>query len=166
MPTELPPYPDPSLDERAMLTSYLDLYRSVLIRKAEGLTVEAASRTFPPSTMSVLGLVKHMADVENWWFELVFTNSGRVLIPEVDDDPDVGFRIGPGETVESVVAMYRDECDHSRATVAAHELADVAARDGRNETLRWILVHMIEETARHAGHADIFREQIDGAVGD
>lgn len=166
MSTELPAYPGSALDERAMLTGYLDYYRAVLARKVEGLSREQAARPMAPSTMSVLGIVKHMADVENWWFELVFRGSKRVLIPATADDPDAGFRIEPGETVESVIALHRDECERSRDTTAAQALDGVAAKDGYDQTLRWILVHMIEETARHAGHADIFREQLDGTVGD
>lgn len=117
-----------------------------------------------PSPTTLLGLVKHLANVERTWFGRVF--AGQDLPdPWTEEDPDVDFRIEPGETVENIFAFYREECDGSRRIVEAVSLDDVARHLGRDHTLRWILIHMIEETARHVGHADILRELTDGVVG-
>jgi hypothetical protein len=88
-------------------------------------------------------------------------------VPWTKEDPDADFRIEPDETAESVVAFYRDQVERARAIVAAAQLDDrVKGQAKQAYTLRWILIHMIEETARHAGHADILREQTDGATGE
>ena len=159
----IPPY---GVAEKDMLAAYLDFHRATLKWKIEGLSEDDAKRSMTPSGTNLLGIVKHVAYVDRWWFQDVF--AGRDCeYPWTDEDPDADFRIEPGETIESVFGLYDAECEKSRAIVAAASLDDVAARvKERGYTLRWIVLHMIEEIARHNGHADIVRELIDGATGE
>jgi uncharacterized damage-inducible protein DinB len=150
-----------------MLTSFLDWYRIVMIRKIEGVDPEGLRRSPVPSGTSLGSLVKHLAYVERHWFGSSY--GGLDLdYPWTDEDPDADFRLDDADTVESLSAFYLEECARSREIVAANPDLDhvvLSTRD-RRVSLRWILIHMIEETARHAGHADILREMLDGAVGD
>lgn len=132
-----------------------------------GLSEEDLRRIPTASSLSLLGLLKHSAYVERWWFRRVFAGED-VFFPWTDDDPDADFRAEPDETPEQIAALYRDEVELSRAIVAAADLDDEARapRSGEPVNLRGILVHMIQEVARHLGHADILRETIDGATGD
>jgi uncharacterized damage-inducible protein DinB len=152
--------------EREMLVGFLDLYRSVVERKAGGLSLEDATRTMTPSGLSILGVVAHLATVEYGWF--IETFIGEPIDATLDDHG--AFRLLPDDTVESVLAEYLDICERARAIVAAAPSLDVlgAVEDPNRGliSLRWILVHMIEETARHAGHLDVMREQLDGRTGD
>jgi uncharacterized damage-inducible protein DinB len=153
-------------EEREMLVHFLDWYRSVVERKAEGLSLEDAKRVMTPSGLSVLGVVAHLAAVEHGWF--VETFSGVPVDPAWDDHAD--FILHADDSVESVVAEYRGSCDRARAIAGATPSLDglSAAEDKYrgHVSLRWILVHMIDETARHAGHLDVMRELIDGQTGD
>ena len=171
MPLEPPPLP-PDVTapepERETLGGFLDYYRTVIVRKVAGISLEDASRPMVASGTSLLGVVKHLGYVERGWFQAGI-GGGVFEVPWTDEDPDADFRIEPGETVESVVAWYEEQCERSREIVASTPSLDrleVRERDAPQRSLRWILVHMIEETARHAGHMDIIREQIDGATGD
>ena len=114
----------------------------------------------------MLGLVKHLAWVERWWFEHVFGGKD-VDFPWSDEDPDADFRVEPDETVADIVVLYEAAVATSNAIIAGADLDDTAKGDsGRGSpSLRWIVGHMIEETARHAGHADIVRELVDGETG-
>ena len=163
----LPAYPSHSAPEFEMLTSYLDWYRAVVVRKIEGVDAAGLRRSPVSSGTSLGGLVKHLAYVERQWFGSSY--GGLDLdYPWSEEDPDADFRLEEGDTAESLAAFYRDECARSREMVAARPDLDhvVPASRGRMVSLRWILVHMVEETARHAGHADILREMVDGVVGD
>jgi len=165
--TPLPSYPPHSAAEFEMLTSFLDWYRLVMIRKIEGLDAEGLRRSPVASGTSLGGLVKHLAYVERHWFGSSY--GGLTLdYPWTDEDPDADFRLDDNETVESLTTFYQAECKRSREMVAANPDLDhvVPTTRDRRVSLRWILVHMIEETARHAGHADIIREMVDGVVGD
>lgn len=152
--------------ERSLLVGFLDWYRAVVERKLEGLALDDAARARTPSGLSVLSIVAHLAAVEVGWF--VETFAGRDVDPRWDDYGS--FRVRPDDTVESVLACYRDACGRAREIVtAARSLDDLSERSNEvrgNVSLRWILVHMIEETARHAGHLDLMREEIDGRTGD
>jgi uncharacterized damage-inducible protein DinB len=163
---EKPPRTDDAGDERATLTSYLEYQRSVMVRKVAELDDDALRRSMTPSGLTLLGMMKHLAFVERYWFQEVF--AGRTVdFPWTDEDPDADWRAEPGETVEEIVALYRGECDIAREITAAASFDDVVTyRGDRQITLRAIVVHMIEETARHVGHADIMREAIDGQTGD
>ncbi len=152
--------------EKATLTAMLDNNRAVVVWKLAGLTREEARRPVVPSGTSLLGLVKHLAYVERWWFDDVFAGSD-VTYPWSEGDPDADFRIEDDDTVPGVIARYTEAVARSRAIVADAELDDlsVRTRHGERFSLRWIVAHMIEETARHAGHADLAREWVDGETG-
>jgi hypothetical protein len=152
-------------DERSVLLGYLAYHRAVLARKVEGLTDEQARRAAcPASTLTLLGLVRHMTDVERWWFRQVLLAED---VPSLFED-DEEWRPGADATVADALAAYWEEI----ATVDRH-LAG-ASMDDRNlgepqqgeHALRRTIVHMIEEYARHCGHADLLREAIDGTTGD
>jgi uncharacterized damage-inducible protein DinB len=153
-------------EERELLERFLDFERDTLLWKVSGLTEEQLRTPLTPSGMSLLGLVKHLAYVERNWFQLRFL--GRdVYIPWRKGDRGGDFRFDEGETAESVVAFYRAEIEESRRILAATESLDTLAVDAdRPVSLRWILIHMIEETARHVGHADLMREVTDGQTGE
>lgn len=152
-----------------MLSGFLDLYRGVVERKVEGLTFDQACREMTPTGLSLLGVVKHLAWVEYYWFRCCFAGESVEPPPRESGDNAVQFRIGPDDTVERVIDFYRSEVDHSReVTSAAYSLDQLSARESRfmgTVSLRWVLIHMVEETARHAGHLDVMRESIDGRTG-
>lgn len=152
--------------EREQLTAFLDFQRDTLLWKLSGLTDGQLRERRTPSGMSLLGLVKHLAYVERNWFQARFL--GRDLyVPWRAGDPGADFRIESDETPESVVRFYLDEVETSRGIVAAAASLDVVAVAGEPpRSLRWILVHMIEESARHCGHADFMRELADGQTGE
>jgi uncharacterized damage-inducible protein DinB len=158
--------PPPAASERELLIGFLNLYRETILVKVGGLTEEQLRRRLVPSPTTLLGIVKHLGYVERSWFRMRF-NGEDLPVPWTNEDPDADFRIEPDETADSVVAFYRDQVERARAIVAAAQLDDrVKGQAKQAYTLRWILIHMIEETARHAGHADILREQTDGATGE
>ena len=163
---------EPSLiaDERTMLEGWLDYHRATLTMKCEGLSAEQLRlRAVPPSTLSLLGLVRHMAEVERSWFRRRLTGEDAPPIYCSESDPDGDFDGVDTADPAEAFATWHAECDAARAlTAAASSLDARAARevDGRPMSLRWILAHMIEEYARHNGHADLLRQCIDGAVGD
>ncbi|MEU8636484.1 DinB family protein [Amycolatopsis sp. NPDC048633] len=146
--------------EREVLETFLDLYRGIVVRKVSGLPAEAARRRLVPSPTTLAGLVRHLASVEREWFTGVL--DGRPVAGAADD----GWTVDDGTDVEVLVADYERACAESRRVAARFALDDTvpSPRLGR-VSLRWIYVHLIEETARHAGHADILREQVDGATG-
>jgi len=153
-------------DEFTILNDFLDYYRAVIARKLDGLDAEQMRWSPVDSGTSIGGIVRHLGFVERWWFQAVFAGN-RCEFPWSEEDPDADFLMPPEEDAASVIAFYLSECDRSRELVAAAPDLDVVITRGeRDTTLRWILVHMIEETARHAGHADILREMLDGATGD
>jgi uncharacterized damage-inducible protein DinB len=159
------PDPRPAAGERELLETFLDFHRATLLQKTDGLD-EAGLRQSPvPSGTSLLGMVKHVAYVERWWFQAVFAGDS-VDFPWTDEDPDADWRIEADESPADIFALYRGECARNRQISAASALDEVAANSSKGFTLRWILVHMIEETARHNGHADILRELADGTVGE
>ena len=145
----------------------MDYQREALILKVEGLTKEEATRRLVPSLTTLLGMMKHLGHVEAWWFQENF--AGRdIEYPWTDDDPDADFRIEDDETVESIIEFYKRKCEDSRQAVAGASLDDISqkAARGMKRSLRWIYLHMIEETSRHLGQADILRELTDGATGE
>lgn len=150
-----------------MLTSFLDYYRGVMVRKIEGLDAEGLRRSPVDSGTSLGGLLKHLGYVERQWFGESLGGL-ELAFPSTKGDPDADFRLDKSETAESLIAFYRAECERSRNMVADNPDLNrvVPASHNRQVSLRWILIHMIEETARHAGHADILREMHDGEVGD
>lgn len=168
---ELGSYPDRTADERTTYEQTLDYFRSVVARKLDGLSEPDARRVQTDSGMSLLGTVNHLAGVELWWFVEVFAGHAPRYPwteAEVEADPDCDWKPPQQQTVESVLAFYDRACAEARAAAASGSLDDIVTRPGRDHrvSLRWILVHMIEETARHAGHMDIMRESVDGITGD
>lgn len=160
--------PPTTADELTTLTSFLDYFREVVIRKLEGVEEPGLRAVLVPSERTTLGgIVRHLGFVERWWFQSVY--AGRdVEYPWNDEDPDADFGVPSGATADSLIAFYQESCAQSRKVVEADPNLDrvVPAGHHREVSLRWILVHMIEETARHAGHLDLLRESWDGAVGD
>jgi hypothetical protein len=160
-------------DERTTLLWFLDYYRRVLARKAEGVSDKVArTQLCPPSDMTLLGLIRHMADVERGWFRRSVgaePDAGPIFYgdshPDGDDDGD--FHPPPGTTLAEAFEAYWREIEIADRNIAAVESLDTIIQGGRRRmTVRWILVHMIEEYARHCGHADLLRQAIDGATGD
>jgi uncharacterized damage-inducible protein DinB len=155
------------LPEREMLESWLEYHRATLLWKCDGLDeAQLKKRSVEPSSMSLLGLVRHMAEVERNWFRRVLDQQDAPGIYYDDANPDGDFDDVDTADVMADMAQFRAEVDAARAIAAAHGLDDTGVRRGETVSLRWIYVHMIEEYARHNGHADFLRERIDGAVGD
>ena len=154
--------------ERAALTNFLDAQRDGLIRKLEGLDDLTARSTPTVSSLSLLGLVKHCATWEERWFHVVMAGEpASDGWPEVRPEPrDADCLVGGSDTVEHWVARYRREIERSRSVVTHRDLDSRCARTDIIEcNVRYVLLHLIEETARHAGHADIISESIDGSRG-
>jgi hypothetical protein len=154
-------------DERTTLTQSLNRHRAVALWKLEGLADEQLRRPMVPSGTNLLGLVKHLGGVEYGWFCETF---GRPVPPmpfDVDADPESDMRAEPDETVDDIVAFYREACAASDAVIAETDLDALGTSlAGDTVSMRWVLVHMIEDTVRHAGQMDILRELLDGATGD
>jgi uncharacterized damage-inducible protein DinB len=152
-------------DERSVLLGYLAYHRTVLARKAEGLSDEQARRiASPPSELTLLGLIRHMTDVERWWFRRHLL--AEDIPPLFDDDEE--WCLPPDATITDALAAYWDEIaviDRHLATASMDE-RNQGGPDPGEHTLRRAIVHMIEEYARHCGHADLLREAIDGTTGD
>lgn len=153
-------------DERTLLAGFLDWQRAVVVHKVEGLSIDVARTVMTATGLSPLGVVGHLAAVEVGWFAETFAGEPVEQMWEVHGS----FRLHPDDSVESVVAEYVSCCARSRAIVAAAPTLDSVSVEAHefygNVSLRWVLVHMLEETARHAGHLDIMREAIDGKTGD
>lgn len=163
--------PQPAADELSTLTQFLDYHRATLLGKVDGLSDEQLRQRIPSSELTLAGLVKHLALVEDQWFQEVFL--GRSQEPwssaPWDTDRDWEMHSALTDPGEELRALYRAACERSRAVTAASYLDQLAARPtkaGEVHNLRWILVHLIEETARHNGHADLLREAVDGATGE
>jgi hypothetical protein len=160
--------PSPVAGERETLTGLLDWQRQTFELKCSGVPAARLSeRGIPPSTMSLHGLIRHLAGVERWWFRVQFAGEQVPLLYYSDDDPDQDFESLDGDVAEAL-AVWRAECDRSREIVAGASSLDQTGtlrRTGQPISLRRILVDMIAEYARHNGHADLLRERIDGATG-
>ena len=157
-------------DERATLNEYLRFQRLTLQLKCEGLDAEQlARRSVEPSTMSLLGLIRHMAEVERAWFHRRFTGLDIPKRYQTEADPDADFNgaVADPAVVEEAWAAWREEVAFSDQFTREHDL-DFAGSDSEGEpvSLRELLVHMIEEYARHNGHADLLRERVDGRLGE
>ncbi|TCC57983.1 DinB family protein [Kribbella pittospori] len=151
--------------ERAMLESMLDFYRATVVNKVAGLTDEQAfTAVVSPSSLTPATVVKHLAGTERFWFSIDFANLD-VEWPWPDDDLHGNFRIEPGDTLAAIVDDYVRECEKSRRAITDADLDDSARGQDMDFTLRFAMIHMIEETARHCGHLDLLREATDGTVG-
>lgn len=146
--------------EREQLEAFLDDNRSELAATLDGLTEEQARRSLVPSLTTVLGLVKHATFVERAWFQVSLLGRTRAELG-IPEDSDDSFRLAAGDSIASIAADFAAACEESRAAAAGYGLEDLVLHNKRGPlTLRWLYVHMVEELARHAGHADILREQI------
>lgn len=167
----MPSEPDPRGSEAEVLQQYLDVQREAMLAKTEGLDHEQMARVHPPSSLTLGGLLYHLSLAEEDWLEIHFLglpDSQPFVDVDWDADPDWQFRtpveLGPTELRE----RYKVACDRSRAVVrqaSGLEQLSVKPVRGKHFSLRWVLLHLIEETARHAGHADLLREALDGRVG-
>ncbi len=154
--------------EREMLRAYLDFHRATLAMKCDGLSdAELRRRSMPPSTLSLLGLVRHMAEVERTWFRRVVDHQGIPLVWSDTGDFQAAYDARDSSRAEAFTA-WQDEVAHARRIEAAAESLDVTghmARWGEDVSLRMVMLHLIYEYSRHNGHADFLREGIDGTVG-
>ncbi|MDH6114441.1 putative damage-inducible protein DinB [Kitasatospora sp. MAP12-15] len=154
--------------EREMLRSFLDFHRATLAMKCDGLTDEELRRqSMPPSTLSLLGLVRHMAEVERTWFRIVMNAEAIPLVWSAEMDYQVAYDASTATRSEAFAA-WQAEVKHSRRIEQAAESLDVIghnARWGEDVSLRLVMLHLIHDYARHNGHADFLREAIDGTVG-
>lgn len=152
-------------DEGPMLISILNKQREVMVWKLGGLSDEQLRRPMTPSGTNLLGIVKHLAAVEYGWFCTTFGRATEPL-PFDEEDEDADLRVNEDESTEDVLAFYRRACDASDLAMSEVGLnGEGTAWFGDAVSMRWVILHMIEETARHAGHADILRELIDGSTG-
>ncbi len=156
-------------DERATLEGWLDFYRATLVARCEGLTDEQLrSAAVPPSPLTLLGLLQHAAEVERNWFCRVLLGEEVPPIYAVTGEPtgqDGGFDLADDATFASARATWEDEVARSRTAAAGRRLDETSPFLGAQVTLRWVYGHMTAEYARHAGHADLLRERIDGTTG-
>jgi uncharacterized damage-inducible protein DinB len=163
------PMPPLNADERTTLESWLDFHRATLAMKSEDLDDDqAATASVPPSGFTLTGLVQHMAEVERNWFRRVLAGEQAPPIHDPQADPrgsDGGFELSAGATLRVALDTWRAEIASARENCAARELTDTGRFMDQDVSLRWIYVHMIEEYARHNGHADLLRERIDGRTG-
>lgn len=158
--------PVPAGSERPVLESFLDFHRQVLVSKLDGISEDEARRRRVPSKTTLAGLIKHMIGVERGWFQEVLGGRSPAEIGPNVGGGDESWDLSAAETASSLIKEYERACEQSRQIAARFALDDaVPEADMGQVSLRWIYVHMIEETARHVGHADILREQADGAAG-
>jgi uncharacterized damage-inducible protein DinB len=159
-------------DERTSLEQWLDYHRATLLHKCAGLTGDQLKqRSVAPSTLSLLGLVRHMTEVERWWFRVHAAGEDIGFLYCTDDDENADFDALETADAASDLAAFGQEVDACRAAAAGKALHDVVTCSDhghrRNDRdIRWIYQHMIEEYARHNGHADLIRECIDGSTGE
>ncbi|MFG2605794.1 DinB family protein [Streptomyces sp. NPDC048514] len=159
-----------SWDERTQLTTFLDYARATARAKCEGVSPENARRAPLPGSplMTLCGLINHLRWVEYYWFQVVFLGE-EDQGPWTEEDPDREMRIAVDVPLERLLTEYEEQSARYRELVAATGL-DTAARrpmrDDRHPDLRWVLLHLIEETSRHNGHIDVVRELLDGTTGD
>ena len=158
-------------DERTTLVEFLRWQRQTLELKCHGLEpVDLARRSAEPSTLSLLGLVRHMADVERHWFRRVLgaEDAPPHFWSDADADADFNGALADPDVVAEAWDLWRGEVANSERFVTQAPTLDLAGQHPRGgvRSLRWVLVHMIEEYARHNGHADLLRERIDGSVGE
>lgn len=161
------PRPPRVADERTQLLGWLDLQRQLVRWKCEGISDDDAHRAvLPPSPlMTLAGLVSHLRWTEHCWFEVVFLGSGEEENPQFGEEEDADWRMD-GVPLARLLDEYERQWARSNEIVAAHALDEPGAHElAQGTTLRWMLLHMLEETARHVGHADAVRELLDGTRG-
>jgi uncharacterized damage-inducible protein DinB len=155
-------YPQVGADPRASMEAWLDFLREGVELKVQGLTDEQGRRSLVPSNSTVTGMVQHLARVEHWWFHVCL--AGQPMDPEIEALDEWAVE---ATSIAAALNLYRAECARSRHVSMA--MASITTRSANSQypdcDYAWVAMHMIEETARHLGHIDILREQLDGAVG-
>jgi hypothetical protein len=154
--------------EREALAAYLEYYRATVELKCRGLTpTQVRTRPMPPSTLSLHGLVRHLAGVERWWFQQNFERRDVPFLFFTAQEPNLDFEPPLDADFTADLEAWRAECAVSRQIVAAHDLDDTARPLDWHEDvdLRWLMLRMITEYAQHCGHIDLLREGVDGRVG-
>jgi Protein of unknown function (DUF664) len=160
-------YPPQVSGERDSLDAWVDYHRATLLLKCAGLDPEQlTSRSCPPSTLSLLGLVRHLTEVEGWFHDFDGEPPGEWYSSE--EDPDACFDAADPSRADEDLAAYLASIERARDAVKGRTLDEISPDpdEGRPVSLRWIYLHMVEEYARHNGHADLLRERIDGTTGD
>jgi hypothetical protein len=154
--------------EREVVNWLLEYQRYVLLRKVDGISEQEAWMTIASSDLNLLGLVRHLAGVEQYWFGHVFLGLNETLPWDDPDDRDRDFHPLEGDTLADALVLLRIEMVRARqlASTTSFDALSVGRRENQQITLRWIMVHLVEEYARHCGHADLLREAIDGTTGD
>ena len=152
--------------EREILNGFLDFLRASAVHKAQGLSDADAARQVLPSPTTVSGLLRHLADVERTWFRERMDAQTTVTTRWTDADPDGEFRVTENDSLAEIIADYEAACAESREVAARYQLDELGRAEGMTHNLRWVLVHMVEETGRHCGHIDIIRELLDGVTGE
>jgi hypothetical protein len=153
--------------EREILTSLLDYHRATVAWKCGGLTGEQARRVHLPSELTTIaGLVAHLTLNEWFWFGVVVDGEEDTWEERLKTDPDAEFRVPSDIEVETLLAGYEAQCARSREITAARGLDDQVTHKDETFNVRWVVTHMIEETARHVGHLDVLRELTDGLTGE
>ncbi|MFG2870279.1 DinB family protein [Streptomyces sp. NPDC048338] len=162
----------PSWDERTQLSTFLDYARDTARAKCEGVTAEDARKAPLPGSplMTISGLISHLRWVEHHWVQVVFLGEEPAgpLTEATDDDPDPEMRTAVDIPLPRLLAEYEEQSARYRRLLADHDLDAKAVRplrDGRHVDLRWVILHLVEETSRHNGHLDIVRELVDGRTG-
>ena len=158
--------PPENAGELETLTGFLEYFRATVVMKASGLSDAQGAKQLLPSITTVSGLVRHLTDVERFWFQVRMDGQQGLPMAWSDEDPDGDFRVSEEDSLASLIADYESACAQSRAVLANFELDDLCRGSVRERSVRWVLVHMIEETGRHCGHLDILRELLDGSTGD
>lgn len=152
--------------EREVLEAFLDCQRRQITAKVAGVSEADARRRVVPSMTTLAGLIKHLTAVERNWFQRQLAQRDPADIPGNSRGDDQSWELSPGDTLGTLIELYDNVCAESRQIAAGFALDDAVPSKRLGEVkLRWIYAHMIEETAQHAGHADILRELIDGATG-
>ena len=160
-----PEYPSSIGTERELLESHIEFCRAFVIYKVTGVSKEDGVKKLGPTATSVLGVLRHLTEVEHWWFQDRFEGIPYSESRSSEEDPDGEFKIIEEDTVESLLEGYKKACENSRQIARGRSLDDLAAHarttDNLRPNLRWVYLHMIDETARHSGNIEIYRELID-----
>jgi hypothetical protein len=158
--------PPTAAGERETLTGFLDYFRATVVMKASGLTDADGAKRLVPSLTTVSGLVQHLTDVEQFWFQDRIDGRHDVPTRWSVEDPDGEFRVSEEDSLAGIIEDYEAACHQSREVLQRHGMEDRCRGGDDGRSVRWVLVHMIEETGRHCGHLDILRELLDGSTGD
>jgi len=162
--------PNKTSDERAMLDQWLDYHRATLRQKCDGLSdQQLRTASCPPSNLTLLGLVRHLTDVERGWFLRGVARRTLQQVPPLyysDENPEGDIENLHSVSTQAVFDRYDEAISDIRAAIAEVKLDQTFTNGGAPCSVRWVYTHMIEEYARHNGHADLIREAIDGATGD